>query len=82
VKFSDVKFQRIPLCSSQFVVWGQTDRVMQICTCLPLHCESRKMNAESRKKQDQKKLVFFAALQHTHNNVQKSTNKVTEMKKM
>jgi hypothetical protein len=32
-------------------------------------------------KQDQKKWVFFAALQHTRNNMQKSTNKVNEMKK-
>ena len=59
----------------------QTDRVMQICTCLPLHCESTKMNVESGTKQDEKKWVFFAALQHTHNNVQKSANMVTEMKK-
>lgn len=44
----------------------QTDRVMQISTCLPIHCESTKMNAESRKKQDQKKLAFFAAIQNTH----------------
>jgi hypothetical protein len=43
-------------------------------------CESTKMNAESRTKQDQKKWVFFAALQHTHH-MQKSTNMVIKMKK-
>ena len=54
--------------------------MMQICTCLPLHCESMKMNAESRIIKTRKSRC---SLQHfnTHNNVQKSTNMVTEMKK-
>jgi hypothetical protein len=89
MQFSNVKLKKKnPLCRSQLVIWGQTDRqtdrVMQICTCVPLHCESRKMNVESRKKQDQKKWVFFAAPQHTHThtNMQKPTNIVTEIKKI